>query len=73
MADHMPTMTEVAESPPGFGLFIEPVFSLYTNLSASSDRRYIIGAGRRILRVLRNCQPADDDEDIYIETAIEVF
>ncbi len=59
--------------PASFDLFIEQVFSLYNILSQSTNRQYVIAAARRMLRVLRNYRPADDDEEINIETAIELF
>jgi hypothetical protein len=57
----------------GFDFFIEQVFSLYNTLSQSTSRQYVISASRRMLQVLRHYRPEDDDEEINIETAIELF
>ena len=58
---------------PGFSLFIEQVIGLYERSRVETDMRKVIRRCESVLRQLEHYEPTDDDEEINIETASELF
>ena len=58
---------------PGFSLFVEQVLQLYEGARRETDMQRVIVRCRSVIRQLGNYRPADEDEEINIETATELF
>lgn len=58
---------------PGFSLFVEQIFNLYDGALRETDMQRVIGRCSSVISQLNHYKPSDDDEEINIETAIELF
>ncbi len=56
-----------------FDAFLANIFDQYNVLSRETNRQRVLTRGRHIIRILRNYTPADDDEQINVETGVELF
>ena len=58
---------------PGFSLFVEQVLYLYESVRRETDMRRVIVRCKGVISQPKPYQPVDDDEEINIETATELF